>query len=410
MGYYKIALKGLGWVGALRGLTRIIAFIKIAILARLLNPLDFGLFGISALVLALLEVFTETGINVFLIQTKLETDEYINTAWVFSLFRGFIISVLIFIFSPLISKFFNSPNSLPLLYLISIVPLIRGFINPSVVKFQKELNFRKDFLIKFSVFFIDAFFAVVFALFTKSPISLVLGLIIGAVFEVILSFKLVKPIPSFSLDSSKIKKIMEKGKWATLYGIFDYLFKQGDDIVVGKLLNTSALGLYQLAYKISYLPISEIGDVLIRVTFPVYVKISEDTNRLKKAFIKSFLFIALAVIPFSLIIFLFPKEIIIFLLGSKWLEAVGALRILAIFGLLRALFSPSYAVFLAVQKQKYVMISTLASVLVLGATIIPLVSKYGIKGAALSALIGTIINIPFILLNTIKVFKKNNGF
>ncbi|MEJ2348128.1 MAG: oligosaccharide flippase family protein [Patescibacteria group bacterium] len=64
MGYFKDTVKGVSWVGAFRGVTRVIAFGKTAILARVLIPAQFGLFGIATLILAFLEILVETGVNV----------------------------------------------------------------------------------------------------------------------------------------------------------------------------------------------------------------------------------------------------------------------------------------------------------------------------------------------------------
>ena len=56
MRYLNITLKGASWIGGARGFIRVITFIKLAVLARLLTPYDFGLFGIASLILALLEI------------------------------------------------------------------------------------------------------------------------------------------------------------------------------------------------------------------------------------------------------------------------------------------------------------------------------------------------------------------
>ena len=111
MGYFKTSIKGVSWMGALRGLTRSLVYIKIAILARILSPNEFGIFGIASLALAFLEVFTETGINVFIIQGEGKLKDYINTAWIVSIARGFLLSVVLLLISNPISTFFASPES-----------------------------------------------------------------------------------------------------------------------------------------------------------------------------------------------------------------------------------------------------------------------------------------------------------
>ena len=102
MGYLRQTVKGLGWIGGLRGLTRFVTFIKLAILARILTPFDFGLFGIAALVLAFLEIISETGINIFLLQRKEGWKDFLDSAWVISITRGILVSLTIFLLAPFI--------------------------------------------------------------------------------------------------------------------------------------------------------------------------------------------------------------------------------------------------------------------------------------------------------------------
>ena len=70
MGYTKEAIKGVSWLGAFRLFARVLSFLRTIIVARILSPAQFGVYGIAALALSLIEILTETGINVFLVQNK----------------------------------------------------------------------------------------------------------------------------------------------------------------------------------------------------------------------------------------------------------------------------------------------------------------------------------------------------
>ena len=95
MGYTKTAIKGFSWMGAFRGVTRVFSLLRTAILARILMPSQFGAFGIATLILSFLEIFTETGINLFLIQEGSDLEEYVDTAWMISAVRGIFISAIL---------------------------------------------------------------------------------------------------------------------------------------------------------------------------------------------------------------------------------------------------------------------------------------------------------------------------
>lgn len=404
-GYSKKALFGMSWVGLLKIATRTVSFFRIAVIARILLPAQFGVFAIAALILAFLETITETGVNVFLVQEKDKIGKYLNTVWVVSIIRGVFVSLLIIIFAPFISSFFRSPESLSVLYLSALVPFCRGFINPSIIRFQKEIRFDKEFIFRFPIYLFDAGVSIILVLITKNPSALIWGLVAGAVLEVFLSFRYVFPKPKFIFDIVKAKRVFSRGKWVTASGIFDYLFQNIDDFSVGRILGQYSLGIYQVAYKISSLPITEISQVFARVAFPVYRKIARDKKRLWKAFVKSTLAVCMLILPLGLVIFFFPKQIILIILGDKWIEAAAVLRILAVYGTLRGIFYPMMVVFLAVEKQEYVTVVTLAGILGLGITVIPLVVKYGVLGAGYSAVAGTVLTLPVISRYLYKIFK-----
>ncbi|MCL4385389.1 MAG: lipopolysaccharide biosynthesis protein [Cyanobacteria bacterium] len=407
MGYTSDAFSGTSWMSTYKVFYRVISFLRIAILARLLSPSQFGLFGIATLVLSFLEILTETGVNIVLVQVKEKVEDFIDSAWVVSIFRGILLFLIVLLSAPFVADFFNTPKALEIIMLISLVPLIRGFINPSEVKLQKELKFKYEFVFRSSIFLVDSLVAIFFIIFTHSVYGLVLGLLAGAMFELIVSFVFIKPTPKFKFKKHYISDILQRGKWVTSYGVLGYFADQGDNIAVGKLLGASSLGIYQMIYKISILPLSEIADGVNKVVFPIYVKIADDKERLKKAFLKTTIIVSALAASLGTIIFLFPKEIILIVLGDKWLLGAETLRVLSLYGILHAIGGSISSLFLALKKQKYVTIMSFFRFTILAITIVPLVIKFGIIGAGYAVLLSVFGEIPVVVYLTYKIFKKD---
>ena len=404
MGFLKSTIKGFSLISFFRILTRLITFTKTVIIARILFPYEFGVFGIVSLTLTFLEILTETGVNVVLIQEEKISKTYTSSAWIVSIIRGFIIAFLMIFSRYLVASFFHSPEVANLLLWASLIPILRGFINPSVIQFQKNLLFEKEFKIKFLSFFAEAFFSIILVVILKSVLALILGVILGVIVEIFLSFKMATPRPCFSFSKDYLKKIISRGKWVTLAGIFNYFFSQGDSIAVGRILQTQDLGIYQMAYKIAILPITEITDVVSKVTFPVYLKISNDTARLKRAFLKTVVSTFFLTLLPAVILFLFSKQIIYFVLGEKWLDCWPILKILSCFPPIKAITSSSLTLFYSVKKQEYVSLISFLSFLFLIIFVLPLILKYGLTGAALSVVFSSILLIPFTVYLIKKVF------
>lgn len=406
MGYSKRAFIGISWMSGFRVVSRVIATGRGVLLARILTPAQFGVFGIASVILSLLEILTETGINVFLIQEKSDINKFVSSAWLVSILRGVFICLVLIIATPLIINFFNMPDLQRFLFLISLVPLIRGFINPAIVKYQKELEFKKEFWLRIAIYIFDSAISIVFALILTDAIGFVWGLIAGALLEVILSFILFKPWPLLKFEFNFVKKIINRGKWVTAYGVFNYLAKEGDSIIVAKLLGATSVGIYKMGYSLSTLPISEISDVVNKVVFPVYSKISEEKERLLKAFTKTLLAVSVPIVILSLIIFFLPRIFFEILLTPKWGDVVIILKILVVYGMLRGISGLSSSLFLALGKQNFVAGMTFTRFFILAVTIIPLTTNYGIVGASFSALLSALLELPLIGFYVLRVFKS----
>ncbi|MCX6705670.1 MAG: oligosaccharide flippase family protein, partial [Candidatus Woesebacteria bacterium] len=255
------------------------------------------------------------------------------------------------------------------------------------------------------IYFFDASVAISIALIIHSALSLVYGLLAGALFEVFASHLFVRPNPKLKFVKDKLKLIINRGKWVTFAGIFNYLFENIDDAVVGRILNTTYLGTYQMAYKVSSLPMTEVSDVIQKVTFPVYSRMADDKERLKRAFIKSLLATTLIVLPIGIMLFFFSQEVVLILLGPKWLSVIPVVKVLSFFGVVRAITETTYPLFLSLKKQKYVSLITLFSIFGLVITIFPLVKNFDIVGAGLSSLTGALFAIPITVYLLNKVFK-----
>ncbi len=397
MNYFSSTVRGISWMGLLKIFMRGIGFIRLAILARILTAKEFGIFGIAGMVLLFLEKITETGINVFLIQEKKDMENYLDTAFFVSVVRGLALTLLILILTPFIALFFNTPEAIPSLLLISLVPLIRGFINPVIVKFKKRLEFGKDFALRSTLFFIDALVAILATLILRSAVGLVLGILVSALAEVIISQILVLPRPRLRFEKVKFKKVIARGKWVTAAEFLEFLSTNIDDVVVGRILGSTFLGYYQMAYKVSELPLTEISQVAGQVTFPVYSKISKDKRLLKKTFYRTSFGVVTLSSFLGLVIFFFAPIIVEILLGNSWSVTVPIIRLLSIFGIVKAASYPSFSLFLAVKRQDFVMKVVLVTFITLAILILPFVAFYGLAGAASAVVISVCVSVPLIV-------------
>ena len=108
----------------------------------------------------------------------------------------------------------------------------------------------------------------------------------------------------------------------------------------------------------------------------------------------------------GLAIIIFPREIVLIILGENWLSTVPILRVLAVFGVLKGIVGIPQSFFLAKEKQEYVTAVTFATLATLMISIFPLVNRYGTVGAAYSAVLGSVVGLLIAFYYTTRMFKN----
>ncbi len=387
-------VRGGAWVFVTRALVQLIAFVRTIVLARLLAPNDFGLFGIALLMLSMFSAFSQTGFRQALIQKKENTDLYLNTAWTLGVIRGGLIAIVLFFGAPYVSVFFEAPAAAPILRIIGLAIILEGLTNVAVVYFEKELQFHKYFVYQLTGVIVDLTVAVSAAFILRSAWALIFGYLAGALTRCVISYVIDPYRPKISFEIDRAKELFGFGKWVLGSSILAFLILHGDDIFVGRLLGATALGLYQMAYLISNLPATEITNIVAQVTFPAYSKMQDDIPRLRDNYWKILNITTFLSFPATGLIFVLAPDFTRIFLGEKWMPMVPAIQVLVWWGGIRSMTGVNGSLFRAVKKPDIATKLSGLRLLILVILIYPLIVRLGIVGASLAVLVSSVAVIP----------------
>ena len=400
-------VKGGFWVFSLRIIQRIFGIIRLIILARILAPHDFGLLGIALLTLGTLETFSQTGFIAALIQKKDDIKDYLDSTWTVSILRGLILFTILYLIAPYAAAFFDTTEAEPIIQVIGISILLKAFTNIGIIYFHKEMEFNKQFVYQLSGTLADFIVTVSTAFILKSVWALVFGLLAGNFVRFIASYILHPYRPHLSSDTRKAKELFGFGKWIFGTSIITFIFNQGDDAFLGKVLGVTALGFYQMAYKIGQLPATEFAKMISQITFPAYSKIQNDFSKLKKGFLKTLNITVFIMIPMTGGIFVLSDEFTRIFLTEKWMPMVPALKILVVAGMIRALVTTGGALFQGKGAPQIDFKMNLIRLLILVVTIYPLTYFFKMSGVALSVALGNFGCVPIWFAETAKITKAS---
>ncbi len=393
MGYSKVVFKGISWMGALQFAIRGLAFIKLLVMVKFLSPYQIGLFGIATLAVGFLETISDFGIGTFLIQHKDAIDTFVDTAWVMTIMRGLAVTITLVLISYPTAIFFKQQSALPLLLWASLIPAVKGFLNPSVAKFQKDLTFHKEFFYRTAAPAIDALVAIFLLPFIRNPLVLIFSLLLSVIGDTSLSFFVAKPLPRLHFNSLVAKEIRSFSQWVIVNSIVSYISSQLDTIVVGRILGTASLGIYQTIQKFSFRLLSDIGDIISKVTFPVFAKLRHDKNRAKQALKKILLIVVASLGAIALFMIVFAYQLLS-ILGSTWTVATTSFRSFAILGVIASVMAIITAFFLGYGRLDMTTKLVTVRTITLAIIILPLTKYAGISGAAFASLVSFIAIYP----------------
>jgi lipopolysaccharide exporter len=406
MGYTSRAISGFGWQTGLKLISSVVVLAKLFVLARLLTPTEFGLFSLAAIALGIGEAITQTGINITLLQSKHEIEQYIDTAWVIAIFRGLIIGCVMVGLGVVMAGFFQEPQLLYLVGLAALVPLVKGFINPAIVSLHKNLQFRADSIYRLSLAMSEAVFAVVCVWYFPSVMSLIVALILSGLFEVVISFIFFKVWPRFQYRPSKAAVIFGNAKWLSLSSLFSYLNENADNLLIGKAVGTYGLGLYQNAYALAHKTNYDFAKSIHHSTLPIYTRVNDDVGRLRRAFSKTLLTTLVISIGISLPLMIAPELMIRLILGNQWVEASGLVRWLVLAGCLQAMTVVGYTVLIARNSLRIMNLHQFLSFVGL----VGLVSwgswHWGLSGAVIGLAVSRLLALPVLAGGLLSEFKK----
>ena len=378
------------WALGLRGVSRVARFGRTVALARLLSPEDFGLMGLALLAVSTLSTFTQTGFSSALVQKRGNVDAYLDTAWTFSLLRAAVLSAALLLAAPFLAHFFDEAAAVPIIRVVAISVLLRGFENISMLQFQRDLEFGKTFVFEVSSILAELSVALVSAFLLRSVWALVLGLLAERLTRVALSYVIHPYRPALRLDLGKASQLFGYGKWLSLSHILIFVGSRGDDLVVGRIMGTTALGLYQLAYKISQLAVTDTTYVIERAAFPTYAKLQAEQVRLRSAYFRiAGLSLALSM-PAAFGIIALSGDFVGIFLGNDWLRMIPAVRVLAVAALMKSIVSTGSPLFKGSGRPQFEFQMQLARAFTVGAFIIPFSMRWGIVGGALTVVFSSV--------------------
>ncbi|MBG6072387.1 MULTISPECIES: lipopolysaccharide biosynthesis protein [unclassified Polaromonas] len=299
------------------------------VLARTLGPEIFGIFAIGMVVLTFANFFSGFGFSWSLLQRTSLCDEDVRFAWTWQLVVGLVTMIGVYFLAPALADYFREPRAQSVIEWLSIACLLSAASAPATYLLQRDLNFRAGGLIQVGSYMAGyVAVGVPMAILGWGATSLVAAWLVQAAVVLVASY-VVKPHPLRPLFwYADAASAVGTGRAVFLTNIVNWMLNNLDRVMIGRLLNTQALGLYNVAYNLAAMP----NNLLLGALQPAFLaagaRLQDERERLGRAYLQMLATIFVLVFPVFVFLALVSNDLIKLLYGSKWSDAGTVLGLL----------------------------------------------------------------------------------
>jgi PST family polysaccharide transporter/lipopolysaccharide exporter len=380
------AVSGCGWLAVSKVVARGGTFLQMAVLARFLAPADFGCVAVAMFILGVVEAFTEPGLNTALTQRKGAVHDYLDSVLTFAIGRGFLLAGLVYWVAPWSAAYWHVPESASLFRALALLLVIRALSNPGLVLLTRDLDFKRLCAVDIAHSLSSFVLAVLVLAVRRDAWVLVVPLLGSEAARVAASYRVLPYSPRLRIEWSRLRDLIQFGRWVLLSRITVFIGGQGDRAIVGRALGPRPLGLYQLAGAVAGLARLTVGETLAYLAFPLLSQCQDDGPNLRRPYLSLFRIVFVSQAVYCVALVIFARPVVTYVLGSQWIAAIPALQILAVVYLLRGLSAlPAYLLYSTGHPRAHFLASAI-SVFVLCGSLWPLSVAYGFTGSAVANL------------------------
>lgn len=330
----------------------VISLVIAGILARLIEPEDFGIVAIATVIISFFSIFSDLGIAPAIIQNKELSEKDYSNIFTFTLWLGFGMSILFFFCSWPISNFYQNKTLLTICQLLSLnLFFAAANIVPNALLFkEKEFKFiaYRSLLIQIS----GGCIAISAAFWGAGLYALIINPILSSILLFSISYQKKPQKLSKTWGIQSMKKILSFSTYQFMFNVINYFSRNLDKLLIGKYMDMTLLGYYEKSYRLMMLPLQNITHVISPVMHPIFSDFQNDLSKLSASYNKVVHFLAFIGFPLSVLLWFCSQEIVLIIFGEQWLPSVPIFQILSISVGIQVILSTSGSIFQAANDTK----------------------------------------------------------
>jgi len=329
-------------------------------LTRLLSP---GVFGVMALVNAVLQglqMFSDFGTRQSVIQHRRGDDpDFVNTAWTFQAVRGGALWLTACALAAPLSLVYPGTGIGWLLPAAGLTAAIAGLASTKEVTLNRHLNIGRVSMVEIVAQCLGLAVMIVWAWRAPSVWALIGGAIVGVGVRTALTHVVLPgPWNRFCWEWSAVRDLVDFGKWLLLASVIGFLSEQGDRLLLGKIMSSTELGVYSVAFFLAEFVSQAVSRLTHVVLFPAFSRLAREApERLRAGYYRSRFAIDMVCAPAGGFLVGAGPLVVRLLYDWRYAEAGAMVQALALRTLFTCATTPGAGALLALGQPRYATIA-----------------------------------------------------
>lgn len=302
------------------------------VVARILEPRDFGIVSIATMLIYYANTITNMGFNQALVQRKDVDARHVDSVFFVDFVISVFLALLFYFLAPYIAGFFNSPESSTVIRVLSMIFVLTALHDIPYTLFRRDIDFKTISIVDITKEFCISLLTLGLAVAGFNYWAIVWGQLIPMFFATFYLIYRSGWRPKLKYDHQAIRDLFNFGAWSFFRSQALFFSSRADRLVIGRAMDPSVLGLYDKAKSLYQMPMDSIASNINTVLFSSFSRSQQSTEQLRRMLFKGFLVISIITFPIYAGFHAVANHFIIVLLGQKWSAAIRPLEVLCLGG------------------------------------------------------------------------------
>jgi PST family polysaccharide transporter len=323
-------ISGLGWTTFASLARQAIGLSVLLVLARLLDPTDFGLIAMVTVLTAFVGLVPQLGLGPALVQAPELDDVQCSSAWWLCLLVGVLLAGAVAIAAPSVGIFYGDSRLVALTHWLAPGLLLEAVAVVPAARLQRAMAFRQIARVELTAA-AGGGIAGLFAAFAGfGATSLAFQLLASSAIHCVGSHAAAHWRPRGRPRADALRPLLRFGGSLLGFQLFNYWTRNADNFLIGRFVGAGALGYYGMAYRLMMMPLQQVTQVFQRVMFPALSRVQDDPARVKAAYLRATRLVGLVTIPAVCGLFVVAPSLVAVVLGPEWQPVVPLLQVLCL--------------------------------------------------------------------------------